>query len=208
MIQRLIGILAVLFLTPPLALAQAKEPPTVLIMGDSLSAAYGLPVENGWVSLLKQRLAQQKYVHQVINASISGETTAGGRQRLDSLLKQYRPTVVVIELGANDGLRGLSLEQSRDNLEQMIATSKQARARVLLVGMRLPSNYGPAYTEPFHAMFSQLARQHHIALVPFLLEGTGGRREHFQPDGMHPSAAAQPLLLDAVWPHLRPQLKN
>ena len=181
--------------------------PTILVMGDSLSAAYGLPQDSGWVSLLKSRLEQEKFPHRVINASISGETTSGGRSRIGSLLQEYKPRIVILELGANDGLRGLSVQQTRANLEAMILACKRGRAQVLLVGMRLPPNYGPAYTEPFHALFGELARQHNIRHLPFLLDAVAGKREYFQADGLHPTAQAQPLLLDTVWNELRKMLK-
>jgi len=186
----------------------AHAVPTVLVVGDSLSAAYGLPREAGWVSLLKSRLEQEKFPHRVINASISGETTSGGRSRIEGLLREYRPAIVILELGANDGLRGLSLQQTRANLEAMILASKASRAQVLLVGMRLPPNYGPAYTGPFHALYGELARKHKIRHLPFLLDAIAGRRDYFQADGLHPTAQAQPLLLDSVWKELRPLLKR
>lgn len=187
--------------------AQGAQPPRILVLGDSLSAAYGLPREAGWVALLQTRLKAQKFPHRVVNASISGETTAGGRTRLPALLREYRPQVVILALGANDGLRGLSLEQTRDNLDAMIRSAKASGARVLLIGMRLPPNYGPAYTERFHALYGMLARRHHLAFVPFLLERIATERAWFQADGLHPTAQAQPLLLDTVWPALEPLLR-
>jgi acyl-CoA thioesterase-1 len=186
----------------------AAAAPTILVVGDSLSAAYGLPQDAGWVSLLKSRLTEKKFPHQVANASISGETTAGGLRRVDTLLQQHQPGIVILELGANDGLRGLSVQQTRANLDQMIVSSKRHKAAVLLIGMRLPPNYGPAYAEPFRALFADLARQHKIRSVPFLLERIAGKREYFQNDGLHPTAEAQPILLDTVWPALQPMLKN
>lgn len=185
----------------------AHAAPNILVLGDSLSAAYGLPQEAGWVSLLKSRLAQEKFPYQVVNASISGETTSGGRSRIAALLKQHKPAIVILELGANDGLRGLSLQQTRDNLEAMILACRRSRAQVLLVGMRLPPNYGPAYTQPFHALYGELARKYQIRQVPFLLEAIAGRRDYFQADGLHPTAQAQPLILDTVWSELRGMLK-
>jgi len=181
--------------------------PRILVLGDSLAAAYGLPREAGWVALLQSRLRQEKFPHEVVNASISGETTAGGRNRLPSLLAHYRPQLVILELGANDGLRGLSLEQTEANLEAMIRLAKASGARVLLLGMKLPPNYGPVYTEPFHALFGRLARRHKVAYVPFLLEKIAGERRFFQVDGLHPTAEAQPLILETVWPTLAPLLR-
>lgn len=197
-----LGILAALWLPGGLAVAA----PAILVVGDSLSASYGLPQEAGWVSLLKSRLSEKKFPHQVINASISGDTTAGGLRRFDALLEQHHPGIVILELGANDGLRGLSVQETRANLDKMIAASKRRHAQVLLIGMRLPPNYGPAYTEPFHALFGELARKHKVKQVPFLLEGIGGKREYFQADGLHPTAQAQPILMETVWRALRPML--
>ena len=184
----------------------AQAASTILVVGDSLSAAYGLPQESGWTALLKSRLAGEKFPHLVVNASISGETTAGGLRRIDALLRKHQPGIVILELGANDGLRGLSVKETRTNLDKMIVASRQHQAKILLLGMRLPSNYGPAYTEPFHALFGELAHKHRIRTVPFFLEGIAGKREFFQDDGLHPNSAAQPLLLDTVWTGLRPML--
>lgn len=188
-------------------IAQGAEPPRILVLGDSLSAAYGLPREAGWVALLQTRLQAQKFPHRVVNASISGETTAGGRTRLPALLKEHRPQVVILALGANDGLRGLSLQQTQDNLDAMIRSAKASGAGVLLIGMKLPPNYGPAYTERFQALYGTLARRHHLAFVPFLLERIATERALFQADGLHPTAEAQPLMLDTVWPTLKPLLR-
>ena len=179
---------------------------SVLVLGDSLSAAYGIEQNQGWVSLLQQRLAAQASDIKVINASISGETTAGGRARINDLLKRYHPDVVIVELGGNDGLRGLSIKQMSDNLEHIITSAKKSGARVLLLGMRLPPNYGPAYTRKFHEVYSQLAGRHRVALVPFMLEGIVEERDAFQRDGIHPTAAMQARILDNVWPTLRPLL--
>jgi len=178
----------------------------VLVLGDSLSAEYGLPRDSGWVSLLAQRVTSTGSAHRVVNASISGETTSGGRTRLAALLQAHRPAVVVIELGANDGLRGLSLDAMRDNLLAMCTQVRTAGARVLLIGMRLPPNYGRAYAERFQATFADVARAQHLPLVPFLLEGFADRAEWFQPDRIHPTREAQPRMLDNVWAHLRPLL--
>lgn len=177
--------------------------PTILVFGDSLSANYGLTVESGWVSLLQQRLKQNHYKHQVVNASISGETTAGGLARIDSALAAHQPAIVIVELGANDGLRGLSLQATRDNLDGVIRACRARKAKVLLAGMRLPPNYGAAYSEGFGMIFPALARKHHTALLPFLLEGIADQRELFQADNLHPTAAAQTAILENVWKHLK-----
>lgn len=188
----------------------AAEPAgrVLLVMGDSLSAGYNLAADEGWVSLLRERLADRKPPWQVVNASISGETTAGGAARIDSELATHRPAVVVIELGANDGLRGLPMEQARANLSKMIAAAQAAGAKVLLVGMEMPPNYGPEYTAQFRAMFRDLADRHRIPLLPFLLEPIAREREAFQTDNLHPVAAAQPRLLAHVWPALEPLLAD
>ncbi len=186
--------------------AAAPAAPTVLIVGDSISAGYGLPPDAGWTTLLQQRLATQHYPHRVVNASISGDTTAGGRARLDALLAQDRPAITVIELGGNDGLRGGSLDAMRANLDAMVVAAQKAGSRVLLVGMQLPPNYGPAYVSRFDATYADIAKARHIALVPFLFEGFGDDNALFQTDRIHPVVAAQPRLLDNVWRELQPLL--
>jgi acyl-CoA thioesterase-1 len=188
-----------------LALAQAAAP-VILIVGDSVSAGYGLPPGAGWATLLQQRLADQHYPHGVVNASISGDTTAGGRARLDALLAQHRPAITVIELGGNDGLRGGSLDAMRANLDAMVVAAQKAGSRVLLVGMQLPPNYGPAYVQRFAATFADVAKARKAALVPFLFDGFGDDNAMFQPDRIHPVVAAQPKLLDNVWRELKPLL--
>ena len=189
----------------PRALALAA-PSVLLVVGDSISAGYGLPPGTGWVNLLASRLKERGYPQQVVNASISGDTTAGGRARLPALLAQHRPAVVVIELGGNDGLRGGDLKATRDNLDAMVAAAQKAGAKVLLLGMRLPPNYGGPYTRSFEQLFVASAEAHKVPLVPFLFDGFGHRNELFQPDRIHPTAEAQPLLLDTVWPKLAPLL--
>lgn len=179
----------------------------ILVLGDSLSSGYGLPQGSGWVDLLQDRLDAQRFDYRIVNASISGETTLGGRNRLPAALKQHRPDIVVLELGSNDGLRGQSPEAMRDNLVEMVRTARRAGARVLLVGMRIPPNYGSDYTRKFHATFEAVARRERTALVPFLLEGFAENREMFQSDGIHPAEAAQPRILDIVWKALRPMLR-
>jgi acyl-CoA thioesterase-1 len=181
---------------------------TILVLGDSLSAEYGIERGAGWVPLLEQRLRGEDIDASVINASISGETTSGGRTRLPALLKQYQPDVVVIELGGNDGLRGLPLAAAQKNLRDMIQASQQAQARVLLVGMQIPPNYGRAYTERFFKMYDALARETKAALVPFFLEGVAERPQLFQSDRIHPTADAQPVMLDNVWPKLKALLTH
>ncbi|MDB5888221.1 MAG: arylesterase [Rhodocyclales bacterium] len=177
-------------------------------MGDSLSAGYGIDQQSAWPSLLEQKLKNEGYRYEVHNASISGETTAGGLTRIAEALQRTQPQVVIVELGANDGLRGLSLKSMRDNLDAMITASQKASAKVLLVGMRMPPNLGQTYTEKFQTTFNELAKTRKTALVPFLFEGMAGHRELFQADGLHPVASAQPRLLENVWPQLRTLLKK
>jgi acyl-CoA thioesterase-1 len=177
------------------------------VFGDSLSAGYGIARQDAWPSLLETRLKDSGYSYAVVNASISGETTAGGRSRLPEAIRQHQPKVVIIELGANDGLRGLPVASMRDNLQAMIKSSQQAGARVMIVGMRIPPNYGRDYTEKFASTFTELAREHKAALVPFLFEGFALRADAFQPDRLHPTAAAQPLMLETIWKQLKPLLK-
>jgi acyl-CoA thioesterase-1 len=184
----------------------AAPPAVLLVVGDSVSAGYGLPKGTGWVDLLAARIDAQRLPYRVVNASITGDTTAGGRARLPALLAQHRPAVVVIELGGNDGLRGGSLKAARENLDAMLGEVRKSGAKALLVGMRLPPNYGPAYTREFDAMFGELAKAHRAALVPFLFAGFGESGEWFQPDRIHPTGAAQAMLLDNVWPVLAPLL--
>ena len=189
-----------------LALAPARAQPTapvVLIVGDSISAAYGLAPGAGWVDLLSARLAAERYPHRVVNASITGDTTAGGLARLPALLKRYKPAVVVLELGGNDGLRGGDLAATRGNLDAMVEEAQRAGAKPLVVGMKLPPNYGAAYVHKFEALYVEVAKARKAPLVPFFFEGFGEKTELFQPDRVHPTAAAQPLLLDNVWPQLR-----
>ncbi len=187
--------------------AAATAPGKVLlVVGDSLSAEYGLPRDSGWVRLLAARIAGRAPQYSVVNASISGDTTSGGRTRLPELLKRHRPAVVIIELGANDGLRGLRVEAMRDNLQAMIAACQAAGSRVLLVGIRMPPNYGEDYAERFHAVYGALARRNRVALAPFLFDGFADRLDLFQADRIHPLALAQGRMLDNVWPHLQPLL--
>lgn len=175
---------------------------TILVLGDSLSAEYGLARDSGWVALLEQRLKTEKINAVVVNASISGDTTSGGKTRLDALLKKYHPAVVIIELGGNDGLRGLSIRATEDNFQVMINAVKKSGAKVLLAGMQIPPNYGRDYANRFAALFPKLAKETKSALVPFLLTGVAERPELFQSDRIHPNAQAQPIMLDNVWPYL------
>lgn len=177
--------------------------PVILVFGDSLSAGYGLHISQAWPSLLQQRLNNNKQNWHVVNASISGETSAGGLARLPTALAQHKPAIVILELGANDGLRGLPLAAMQDNLSAMIQRIHQAGARVLLVGVRLPPNYGMAYTEKFQHVYETLARQQHVALLPSLLDGIEAKRELFQADGFHPIASAQSQVLENVWKPLQ-----
>ena len=185
-------------------LVQASSPvPAILVLGDSLSAEYGLPRGSGWVALLEQRLRKEGKEHRVINASISGETTAGGRTRLPALLTKHQPQVVVIELGGNDALRGLPLASTETNLREMIKAAQASKARVLVLGMQMPPNYGASYARSFEAVFEKASRSEQASLVPFFLKNIGERIELFQADRIHPNEQAQPLMLDNVWPALR-----
>jgi len=180
---------------------------TLLVLGDSISAEYGLPRDSGWVSLLQTRLSDDKLQVSVVNASISGETTAGGLTRLPALLQQHKPAVLIIELGGNDGLRGLSLAATQSNLREMIKSADRIGARVLLLGMRVPPNYGPDYSKRFAAMYQGLARERNVKLVPFLFAGLEDTERFFQQDRIHPNQRAQTVMLDNVWPSLRSLLK-
>lgn len=211
--QCTLAALATLSVRPSVAQSASAAPlarPVVLVFGDSLSAEYGLKRGSGWVALLEARLAQSKIAATVVNASISGETTSGGRSRLPLLLKQQRPDVVVLELGGNDALRGLPLELTRDNLDAMALASKRAGAKVVIAGMQLPPNYGRQYGDEFFALFAAVAKDTGAALVPFLLKGVADVPQAatlFQPDRIHPREAAQATMLDNVWPVLRPLLR-
>lgn len=179
---------------------------TVLVLGDSLSAEYGITRGTGWVTLLEKRLKNEKIDAAIVNASISGETTSGGKARLPALLIQHRPSVVVIELGGNDGLRGLPLAAAESNLRTMITEAQKAKAKVLLIGMQIPPNYGRDYTEKFFALYDKLSRETKIPLVPFLLEGVARQPQLLQADRIHPLSEAHPIILNNIWPHLKPLL--
>ena len=198
--------LLALFVLIVASAAARAEAPVILVFGDSISAGYGLPLEQGWVELLKTRLKSQGYGDQVVNASVSGETTAGGLARLPRALELHHPSIVILELGGNDGLRGLPIAQMRANMTQMAALSTAAGAKVLLLGMRMPPNYGPEYTKQFAMVFSDLASEKKISLVPFLLTDIALSPALLQDDNIHPNALGQPILLDNVWPTLKPLL--
>jgi len=184
----------------------AAAAPVILVVGDSISAGYGISPTAGWTTLLQKRLEAERYPHRVVNASISGDTTAGGRARLAALLTQHHPAITIIELGGNDGLRGGNLDAMRNNLDAMASMAQKAGAQVLIVGMRLPPNYGGAYVRRFDATFADVAKARNAALVPFMFEGFGENSAMFQPDRIHPLASAQPQLLENVWRGLRPLL--
>jgi acyl-CoA thioesterase-1 len=185
-----------------------SAPKTVLVVGDSLSAEYGIARGSGWVALLEQKLKAQKIDARIVNASISGETTSGGRTRLPALLNQHKPNLVVLELGANDGLRGLPVNAAEDNLRTMISLAQKKHAKVLLVGMRMPPNYGRAYTERFAGMYQQLSTEMKVPLVPFMLDGVAQNTASFQADRLHPLATAHPIILNNIWPQFAPLIKE
>ncbi|SHM81593.1 arylesterase [Phytopseudomonas punonensis] len=189
-----------------LLVGQMAQAGTVLVVGDSISAAFGMDTRQGWVQLLDERLRDEGFEHQVVNASISGDTSAGGAARLPALLSEHQPDLVIVELGGNDGLRGLPPSQLQQNLAAMIDASRSAGAKVLLLGMRIPPNYGERYTTAFARVYDELAADKNVPLVPFLLEGVGGVDKLMQDDGVHPAVEAQPLLLENVWPTLKPLL--
>lgn len=194
-------------LLAPLTAPAAQSDAVILILGDSLSAGYGLNAGEGWVALLQQRLRSEGLPYQVVNASISGDTSSGGLARLGPALQRHQPELVLIELGANDGLRGLPLKALRQNLADMIAQCRDAGAEPLLFEMRIPSNYGPAYTEPFTRTFAEIGAETQTPVIPFFLEAFALDATYFQADRVHPNARAQPLMLEAVWQVLRPRLQ-
>jgi acyl-CoA thioesterase-1 len=202
---RIFQFLLVLSLAVP-AGAQAVTSRTIVVLGDSLSAGYGITVQQGWVNLLSQRLASEGYGYKVVNASVTGETTQGGVSRLPRVLELHKPEIVIVELGGNDGLRGLPLSTSRENLQRTITLARKAGAKVLLVGMMIPPNYGPRYGQEFRDMFGALATRNTVALVPFLLDEVALKPELMQKDGIHPNAKGQPRMLENLWPGLKPLL--
>jgi len=189
----------------PIAVPAAER--SILVFGDSLSAGYGFALARGWVALLEERLKRERLDYSVANASVSGDTSAGGRARIDAALARHRPAVVIVELGANDALRGLPLAQMKSNLGAIVERSRKTGARVLLVGMKLPPNFGPDYTAGFESAFRDVSRAHQVPLVPFMLEGFAEDLAYFQPDRIHPNERAQPLILETIWPKLAPLLK-
>lgn len=188
--------------------ARAAEPPVILVVGDSLSAGYGLAPGQGWVALLQQRLKKEGYGYRVVNASVSGETTDGGVQRLGRALATHKPAIVVIELGGNDGLRGLPVTRVRSNLELMITKSRAAGAQVLLLAVRVPTNYGPRYANSFEGIYADLVKRYRVGSAALLTDEIALDLAFFLPDGVHPNAQAQPLLLDNIWPQLVPLLRR
>jgi acyl-CoA thioesterase I len=202
------GLVLISLILLPLVAISSHAASTILVYGDSLSAAYGLSTQQGWVSLMGERLKNEHLPYQVVNASISGETTAGGVSRLKQTIAAQKPQVLILALGANDGLRGLPVEAMQQNLSKMLTLAKQNNIQVLLVGMRIPPNYGPQYTQAFHQTFIDLAQQFKIKLVPFLLENVAGKPALNQDDGIHPTAEAQPIILETVWNTLQTMLNK
>jgi len=190
------------------AAAAAAAAPTILVLGDSLSAAYGFSDERGWVNLLHERLEARGYPHRVVNASISGDTTRDGLSRIGAALERHQPDIVIVELGGNDGLRAFRIEAIRDNLARILEAIRENGAKIVLAGIRLPPNYGPVYTGAFEALYVELAERFDAALIPFFMEGVATRPSLMQDDGIHPTAEAQPLLLDNVWQALAPLLEQ
>jgi len=201
-----VSLLGLSFVALPTA-AIAKNS-TILIYGDSLSAAYGISQQQGWATLLQKKLISQHYQYDVINASISGETSSGGLSRLPFALTKFKPNIIVLELGANDGLRGLSVKEMSKNLSAMIMLSKKSKVKVLLVGMRIPPNYGPKYTTSFSQTYRQLSLQHKVSLVPFMLENIAAKPKLIQDDGLHPNVLGQPMILENIWLELKVLLKK
>ncbi|TDN70183.1 (3S)-malyl-CoA thioesterase [Paraburkholderia sp. BL10I2N1] len=185
----------------------APDKPVIVVLGDSISAEYGLPRDTGWVALMRRRLADERLDYNVANASISGDTTSGGRARLPALMQRLKPAIVIVELGANDALRGVPLATTEDNLRTIIEQAQQAHAQVVLVGMYVPPNYGMDYTQKFHGIYGDLSKQFRVPLVPFLLAGIENRPDMFQADQIHPKQEAQPTLLNNVWLTLKPLLR-
>jgi len=203
-VNRLMSAFALAALTAIMSSATAASPAvrTILVFGDSISAGYGIRVDQGWVSLLRRRLESQGYGYRVVNASVSGETTAGGLARLPRALAVQKPAIVILELGGNDGLRALPVLQMRSNLMRMVTLSREAGAKILLVGMRIPPNYGPVYTQQFHAVYDDIGRYFKIPVLPFLLEEVALNANLMQADGIHPNVDGQPKLLENIWPSL------
>jgi len=204
---RIIGLL-LLYISLPWGRVDADSTRTLLVYGDSLSAGYGIDETRGWVQLLDEKVRNEDFPYRVINGSVSGETTTGGLSRLPAMLETYQPDLVILELGGNDGLRGLPLDSIRENLEAMVGLAREQGAEVLLVGIQIPPNYGPRYTEPFYRQYSEIAEDLDLPLVPFLIDGIPQQPELMQNDGIHPRAEAQGMILDNVWPFLEPLLNR
>jgi acyl-CoA thioesterase-1 len=204
-----LGLVMMASAIPPAAHA-ANPPeaakPVIVVLGDSISAEYGLARDTGWVALMRQRLASERIDYSVANASISGDTTSGGRARMPELMQRLKPSIVIVELGANDALRGVPLSTTEDNLRTIVEEAQQGHAKVVLIGMYVPPNYGPDYTQKFHGLYEHISKDLHTSLVPFLLAGIADKPEMFQADQMHPAQQAQPVLLNNVWPTLQPLL--
>jgi len=206
---RIISLLVIIMsLCPAVARSAEEATNTLLVYGDSLSAAYGIQEAQGWVSLLETRLNEEDWPYKLINGSVSGETTTGGLERLPAMLSNYQPDLVILELGGNDGLRGLPLETLKANLKKMISLIRAAGGEVLLTGIQIPPNYGPRYTEPFFSLYTEISEEDSLALVPFLIDGIPQQPELMQNDGIHPKAEAQIMILDNVWPYLEPMLSR
>ena len=202
--KKLLILVIALFATVP----AAAESPVVLVFGDSLSAGYGIDVDQSWTSLLQQRLETQGYEHRVVNASITGETTEGGAERIATAIERFAPSIVVLELGGNDGLRGFPPARVKANLETMITQSRDAGAEVVLLGIRIPPNYGPRYTRAFEAVFGELAEAYELPWIEFFMDGVALNEDLMQADGIHPTAEAQPVLLDNAWPVIEQALNG
>ena len=206
---RIISLLVIIMSLYPLVARSAEEATnTLLVYGDSLSAAYGIQEAQGWVTLLESRLNEENWPYKLINGSVSGETTTGGLERLPAMLSIYQPDLVILELGGNDGLRGLPRETLKANLKKMISLIRAEGGEVLLTGIQIPPNYGPRYTEPFFSLYTEISEEDSLALVPFLIEGIPQQPELMQNDGIHPKAEAQIMILDNVWPYLEPMLSR
>ena len=209
----MLGVISlVLFASPLTSFAKQDTTQNILVFGDSLSAAYGLAAEQGWAALLQKKLNANSQTHfanqfKVINASVSGETTSGGLSRLEATLKKNQPSIVILELGANDGLRGLPINEMHNNLEKMLQLCKQYQAKVLLIGMKIPPNYGAKYTQSFNQTYEKLSKQYKTNLVPFMLDNVAAQPSLIQQDGLHPNALGQPIILENIWPQLLPLLK-
>ena len=206
---RIISLLVIIMnLCPTVARSTEEATNTLLVYGDSLSAAYGIQEAQGWVTLLESRLNEENWTYKLINGSVSGETTTGGLERLPAMLSTYQPDLVILELGGNDGLRGLPLETLKANLKKMISLIRAEGGEVLLTGIQIPPNYGPRYTEPFFSLYTEISEEDSLALVPFLIDGIPQQPELMQNDGIHPKAEAQIMILDNVWPYLEPMLSR